>query len=364
MCRRRPSETSCATWFPFGVHLIEGFFQTVRSMDSLSRQREALIALGTLAAGLAHEINNPASATARAVDALQDTCETLLSSLVQLAEKSLPAEHFVAVESLRREIGTSPATVDPLLIADNEETLYDWLDAHGVVNGWRIAPPLAVAGVDAAWCERAAEILEGDTLEPGLDWVAGTLSTRALLSEMKESTARISALIDAVKSYAQLDRASLQLIDVTDGIESTLVMLGHKLRDGLTVVRDYGADVPLIEANPGELNQVWTNLIDNAIDAMDGSGTLRISTRAERRLPRRRNRRHRPRDDRRRCRRRAFAPFFTTKDVGKGTGLGLDISRRIIVDRHHGHIDIDSRPNETVFRVRLPHHRVAEPPPR
>ena len=179
------------------------------------------------------------------------------------------------------------------------------------------------------------------------------LSTAALLSEVKDSTGRVSALVAAVKSYSQLDRASLQLIDVTEGIDSTLVMLGHKLRGGITVVRDYGTDVPRIEANPAELNQVWTNIIDNAIDAMDGNGTLRVSTRAD------------PEDviveigdtgpgmppD---VQARAFEPFYTTKDVGKGTGLGLDISRRIVVERHHGEITIDSRPGETVLRVRLP----------
>ncbi len=207
-------------------------------------------------------------------------------------------------------------------------------------------------------CETPAK--RGDTLEPGVEWVASTLSTQALLSEMRESTARISTLVDAVKSYSQLDRASLQLIDITEGIESTLVMLGHKLPDGITVVRDYATDAPSIEANPGELNQVWTNLIDNAIDAMDGEGTLRISTRADR-------------DDlvveigdtgpgmRPEVQARAFEPFFTTKDVGKGTGLGLDISRRIIVERHHGQITIDSGPNETVLCVRLPRPHTQTP---
>jgi signal transduction histidine kinase len=342
-------------WFPFGVHLVEGFFQTVRSMDTLSRQRESLTALGTLAAGLAHEMNNPASAAARAVDALEDTCETLLSSLVRLAERSLPAEQFVALERLRREINVPAGSVDPLAAADAEEVLSSWLDDHDVDDAWRIAPPLAAAGVGVDWCERVTQVLEGDTLAPGLDWVAGTLSTRSLLTEMKDSTARISALVDAVKSYSQLDRASLQLIDVTEGIESTLVMLGHKLR-GLTVVRDYGPDVPRIEAFPGELNQVWTNLVDNAIDAMDGEGTLRMSTRVEA-------------DDvvvevgdtgagmPTDVQARAFEPFFTTKDIGKGTGLGLDISRRIVVDRHRGQITIESRPQETVLRVRLPRNR-------
>ena len=165
----------------------------------------------------------------------------------------------------------------------------------------------------------------------------------------------MSELVAAVKSYSQLDRASLQVIDITEGIESTLVMLGHKLKTGVTVVRDYDAELPRIEANPGELNQVWTNLIDNAIDAMDGKGTLRVSTR--------------PDGDhvvveiadtgpgiRPEVRARAFEPFYTTKDVSKGTGLGLDVSRRIVVERHHGEISIESPASGALLRVRLPLH--------
>ncbi len=284
---------------------------------------------------------------------MQGTCDTLLSSLVQLAERSLAADRFVAIDALRREIEPSTVGVDQLAVADREEELSEWLDAHGVVGAWRIAPALAAASVDIAWCERAAQILEGDTLEPGLEWVAGTLSTSALLSEVKESTARISALVAAVRSYSQLDRASLQDIDVSEGIDSTLVMLQHKLRDGVVVVRDYHADLPRIEANPGELNQVWTNLIDNAIDAMGGQGSLRVTARADGDgvvveigdtgpgMPAE-------------VQARAFEPFYTTKDVGQGTGLGLDISRRIIVERHNGEITIDVQPDETVLRVRLP----------
>jgi signal transduction histidine kinase len=340
-------------WFPLGRRLIEGLYHTARSIESTARQRDSLITLGRLAAGLAHEINNPAAAAARAVDALQTECQTLLSSLTRLARDEISAQQFAALDTLRREIEPQAAAQDPLVLADREEALSSWLARHGIVRDWAIAPPLAAAGIDPAWCERAALILPGPALEAGLEWVASTFSATTLLSEMKESTRRISELVAAIKSYSQLDRASLQHIDVTEGLESTLVMLGHKLRHGVTVRRDYGAGVPRIEAHAGELNQVWTNLIDNAIDAMGGTGTLRVATRAEG-------------DDvvveigdtgpgmPPQVAARAFEAFYTTKDVGKGTGLGLDIARRIVVERHGGTITIDSQPGETVLRVRLP----------
>jgi signal transduction histidine kinase len=340
-------------WFPFGRHLIQGLYHTARSIESTARQRESLATLGRLAAGLAHEINNPAAAAARAVDALEAACQTLLSSLGRLAQAELSAQQFTALDTLRREVEPQAAVSDRLALADHEEALSSWLTSRGIVGKWMIAPPLAAAGVDLGWCERAATVLQGPALEPGLEWVASTLSAATLLGEIKESNRRISELVAAMRSYSQMDRASMQEINVTDGLDSTLVMLGHKLRAGVTVVRDYGTDVHRIEAYPGELNQVWTNLIDNAIDAMDGAGTLRLATRAEGNevvievgdtgpgMP--------PQ-----VAARAFEPFYTTKDPGKGTGLGLDIARRIVVERHGGTIAIDSRPGETVLRVRIP----------
>ena len=339
-------------WFPLGGHLIKGVYGTARAIESTARQRDALITLGTLAAGLAHEINNPAAAAARSVSALDTACNSLLSALGRLAEGEITAAQFSELDALRVELGQGTAAPDPVDLADAENTISEWLDRHDIEQDWLIAPPLAAAGASHDWCERAADVL-GDALEPGLEWVASTLAVATLLGEVKESTRRISELVAAVRSYSQMDRGSIQTIDITEGIESTLVMLGHKLRDGIEVVRAYGADVPRIDAYAGELNQVWTNLIDNAVDAMGGTGTLRITTRTE--------------GDRivveftdtgpgmpPEVVARAFEPFYTTKDVGKGTGLGLDIAQRIVAEHHGGTIGITSRPGETTLQVRLP----------
>jgi signal transduction histidine kinase len=341
------------SWFPFGGHLIAGLYRTARSIESTARQRESLVRLGTLAAGLAHEINNPASAATRAVGALETACQALLSSLRELADHEISSGQFAAVDALRHEVEPRSAEPDPLVRADLEQALSTWLTRHGVAREWTIAQPLAAAGVDLAWCTRAATALEGSALQPGLEWVANSFAVATLLSELKESTQRISELVAAVRSYSQMDRTSMQQIDVADGLDSTLVMLGHKLRDGVTVVREYSADVPRIDAYAGELNQVWTNLIDNAVDAMDGTGILRVATRAEQdsvvveisdtgpgMSPQEAA--------------RAFDAFYTTKEVGTSLGLGLDIAQRIVVERHGGTIIIDSRPGNTVLRVRLP----------
>jgi signal transduction histidine kinase len=342
-----------SAWFPFGRHLIEGLYRTARSIESTARQRESLVSLGTLAAGFAHEINNPAAAAARAVDALEGECQTLLSSVGRLAHDDISARQFTAIDALRREIEPRAAVQDPLALADHEEALSSWLSRHGIARDWMIAPPLAAAGADIAWCERAAAVLAGSALQPGLEWAASTFAVATLLSEMKESNRRISGLVAAIRSYSQMDRASMQHIEVTEGLESTLAMLGHKLGAGVTVVRDYGSEVPRIDAYAGELNQVWTNLIDNAVEAMDGAGTLRVASRTEG-------------DDvvvevgdtgpgmPPQVAARAFEAFYTTKEVGQGIGLGLDIAQRIVVERHGGTISIDSRPGETVLCVRIP----------
>jgi signal transduction histidine kinase len=341
-----------ATWFPLGGHLIRGLYSTARSIESTVRQRESLVTLGTLAAGLAHELNNPAAAATRAVDALELANETLLASLGRLADEDITAQHFAALEALRRGLRPAMADPDPLDRADNEQALAAWIGAHGVAKGWQLAPSLVAVGVDPSWCERADAALNGRGLEPALEWVASAFSVASLLGEVKESTRRVSELVAAMRAYSQLDRGSVQQIDVTDGLASTLVMLSHKLGD-ISIVKDFGPDVPKISAYAGELNQVWTNLIDNAVDAMDGHGVLRVCTRFEGgqviveiadsgagMAPE--------------TIARAFETFYTTKEVGKGTGLGLDIARRIVVERHGGTITITSQPGATVLRVGLP----------
>ena len=340
-------------WFPFAVHLLRGLIGTARRIEVNARQREALVALGTLAAGLAHEINNPASAAVRSVGALQQSSDDVFASLQRLAGAGIHADQFVALDQLRRSIDPTSAPTG-VALSDLEESLADWLDDHSVDRSWTIAPALAAAGVPVSWLDRAASALSGAGLQAGLEWVASAVTTTALINEAQDSTRRISDLVSAVKSYSQMDRAAVQEVRVVDGLESTLIMLGHRLRDsGITVVRDYDDSVPTITANPGELNQVWTNLIDNAVDAMDGSGTLTVRTYADashvvveisdtgvgmtEEVAA-----------------HAFEPFFTTKEVGKGTGLGLDISRRIVGERHGGEIGVESTPGATVVRVRLP----------
>jgi signal transduction histidine kinase len=257
------------------------------------------------------------------------------------------------VGALSREIGPK-TTADPLTVSDREGELAHWLASRAVARDWVIGPVLAAHDVDVVWCERLAAALDGPALQVGLEWVASTLTVEALISDIQQSTSRVSAYVAAMKSYSQMDRATLQRIDVTEGIDSTLVVLGHRMQN-ITVVRRYGADVPEIDAYAGELNQVWTNLVDNAVDAMDGYGTLTVTTRssgdfvvveiADTGVGM-------PPD----VAAHAFDAFFTTKGASTGIGFGLDIARRVVVDKHGGSIAIDSEPGNTVIRVMLPSH--------
>ena len=332
--------------------MILGIWQTVRGIEASARQRESLVALGTMAAGLAHEINNPAAAALRAVNSMGATCDAMLTSLASLAGASITADQFVELDELRQQAIEAEPPAGAMALSDLEEELGAWMASRGIDDAWQLAPTLAGAGVDVAWCERLVDSVGPVALPGALAWVTSIVSATDLLGELRDTTTRISNLVGEVKNYSQMDRASLQLVDVCDGIDSTLAMLAHKLHD-VEVEIDYQPDLPHVEVYAGELNQVWTNLIDNAVDAMGGRGTLRITVRAERSdlvveiadngpgMPEA-------------VLERAFEPFFTTKDVGKGTGLGLDISRRIVVERHRGDIDFVVSSSGTTARVRIP----------
>ena len=341
-------------WFPLAVHLISGLFNTARSIESTARQRDSLVSLGTLAAGLAHELNNPVAAAGRAVNSLDATSDALLDSLGELAAGELTASQYTALDELRRSVTPTPAAHDPLAAADREDEAAAWLLRHDVPDPWRLAGELTSAGIDLAWCERAAELVPPATLAPALAWLTNAITAQRLLGEVREATSRISELVSAVRSYTQMDRATLQPVDVREGLESTLTMLGHKLRQGsVTVVREFAEDLPRVDGYAGELNQVWTNLVDNAIDAMPDGGTLTVVALAGEgylQVEVRDTGHGMPPE----VAARAYDTFFTTKEVGRGTGLGLDIARRVVVDRHRGEIDIDSSDTGTTLRVRLP----------
>ncbi len=351
-----------SAWFPLGMHLISGLYGTARSIESNARQRDSLVTLGTLAAGLAHELNNPAAAAARGVDAMAKTCDGLVDSLVGLGRAQLSAEQALALAGLRRELLERPPVTGALRLADLEEEVGERLDELDVDDPWSLAPALAAHGADTDWLDRAADQLPGPALTPALRWVAGMLSMTSVLAEVGDATHRISELVSSVRSYTQMDRASAQRLHVTEGLDSTLVMLGHKIRQGVEVVKEYAADLPEVEGLPGELNQVWTNLLDNALDAVAGAADARVRIRAYAAASTsvsdgqdvvveiRDNGPGMPPE----VAARAFDAFFTTKEVGSGTGLGLDIARRIVVERHGGAIDIDRDGDETVLRVRLP----------
>jgi signal transduction histidine kinase len=349
------------TWFPMATHLLEGLLFGSKSAQDQVGQRERLLALGSLSAGLAHELNNPAAAAARATGALRDRVAKMRGKLALIASGKHDGAFLAALVGLQEEAVRRAATAEPLSpldAADREDEVAGWLDEHGVAEGWRLAPSFVQAGLDTGWLDRVAETVDatgqdGPALDGALRWVGYTVETELLMSEIGDSVARISSLVSAARQYSQLDRAPYQVFNVHDLLDSTLAMLAAKIGPGIRVVKDYDRGLPRIAGYPAELNQVWTNLIDNAVSAMDGSGTLTIRTAADQDnvlvefgdtgpgIP----------ED---VRGRIFEPFFTTKPVGEGTGLGLDISWRIVVTRHHGDLRVESAPGDTRFQVRLP----------
>jgi signal transduction histidine kinase len=346
-------------WFAMAVHLLEGLFFGQRNAQEAIGQRERLLALGSLSAGLTHELNNPASAAVRATAALRERVAGMRRKLGLIAAGHHTPATLAGLVELQEEaaaqVAKAPA-LSPMEASDREDVIADWLDAHGVQSGWELAAIFTQAGLDESWLDRVsatvAEFADAE-LDGALRWLGYTIESELLMNEIADSVNRISSLVDAARQYSQLDRAPYQVVDVHELLDSTLMMLGGKIGPGITVVKDYGTGLPRIPAYPGELNQVWTNLIDNAVAAMDGTGTLTVRTALDR---------DRllvefgdtgsgvPPD----IQGRIFEPFFTTKPVGQGTGLGLDISWRIVAGRHHGDLRVESVPGDTRFQVRLP----------
>jgi len=343
-------------WYPMAVHLLQGLFIGTRNSNELVGQRERLLALGKLTAGLTHELNNPATAAARAAAALQDRFAGMRHKLAMLGDGRIDGRVLQALTELQETFVAGLATAEQLSAlerSDREDDLGGWLEDHEVTQPWELAAVFVPAGLGSADLDKVADAIEPGFLEPALRWLAYTVETEMLMAEIRESTARISSLVDAAKQYSQMDRSPHQDTDLHAGLDATLVMLSAKIAPGIAVVKDYDHSLPLVPAYAAELNQVWTNLIHNALDAMAGDGTLTLRTAVDGDcalieigdtgpgIPAE-------------LRRRVFEPFFTTKPVGSGTGLGLDVSWRIVVNRHGGDLRVHSRPGDTRFQVRLP----------
>jgi signal transduction histidine kinase len=336
--------------------------ERVQEVQMISQQREKLVALGTLAAGLAHELNNPAAAGRRAVGQLRSAFQELQPLTLKLSQQTTIAPQQFLADLQRDAISRmqAPIALDPLTQSDREDELTDWLDDHTIGDSWKLASTFVAAGLTIEWLENVKASVDRAMLNDVLNWIATTLTEVSLLSEIDHSTERISTLIQSVKDYSYMDQAPLQDIDVHQGLDSTLTMFSSKLKAGIVIERDYGCDLPRLRAYGSELNQVWTNLIDNAIDAVEERATpdrsipptisIRTACETDRLLVEIADNGTGISEE---VRSRLFEPFFTTKGVGKGTGLGLHLAYRIIM-KHQGDIQVQSQPGETRFQVRLP----------
>ena len=327
-----------------------------KELEIKLRQQEKLAALGKLSAGLAHELNNPAAAGTRAAKQLNGAIASLQKNMLSLRGKQFSSLHRQLLADLQQQAiakANSQSSLSPLEQSDREDKLTDWLESQGVNNPWDLSPSLVSAEITQSQLATLAVEMSPEAFTEAILWLEATLTMNGLVNEVEQSTSRISDLVGAIKSYSYLDRAKQQSIDLHEGIDNTLKILHHKIKYGVTVNKEYEQNIPKISVYGGELNQVWTNLIDNAIDAMDGKGELTIRTSLENDcalieiidngagIPSE-------------IQPRIFEPFFTSKEVGKGSGLGLDISRRIVVQKHKGNLRFESQPGQTNFQVRIP----------
>jgi len=354
------------TQFPMAVHLLEGHMVGGRRQSQIIGQREKLLALGTITAGLTHQLNNPAAASARAVSDLREKVAGMRHKLAMLADGKFTPEALRVLVSIQDEVAEQVAKakhveLSALEASDREEQLGDWLEDHDIVGAWDYAPTFVDAGLDIDWLERVSALVDevdaSASLQGAIGWLRYTIETELLMNQIGEASKRISALLAGAKQYSQMDRAPYQVSDVHELLHSTLkTLFGDKVGNDkpIKLVKEWDKSLPQIACYPGDLNEVWSNVIHNAIQAMDGRGTLTIRTMREG-------------DEMIRVEigddgpgiaedviDRIFTPFFTTKPFGEGTGLGLDLARRIVVEKHQGDIRVQSKPGDTKFIVILP----------
>ena len=352
--------------FPMAVHLLEGHRVGGQRQRQIIGQREKLLALGTITAGLTHQLNNPAAASARAVSDLRDKVAGMRHKLAMLADGKFTPEALRVLVSIQDEVAEQVAKsksveLSALEASDREEQIGDWLEDHDIVGAWDYAPTFVDAGLDIDWLERVSALVDevdaSASLQGAIGWLRYTIETELLMNQIGEASKRISALLAGAKQYSQMDRAPYQVSDVHELLHSTLkTLFGDKVGNDkpIKLVKEWDKSIPQIACYPGDLNEVWSNIIHNAIQAMDGKGTLTIRTMREGdemiRVEIGDDGPGIPEDviD------RIFTPFFTTKPFGEGTGLGLDLARRIVVEKHHGDIRVQSKPGDTRFIVVLP----------
>ena len=345
---------SCSSSAPLKV--LYTVTSRLRSTESMLIQNQKMAALGTLAAGLAHELNNPAAAIRRSTAQLREALaerERLATSLTSLALDPLQKESLRNLQERITGYTTTAPPYDPLTLSEREDELQEWLEDHDVEEAWELAPVLTASGWDRDELERLGAQFTSTQLPLVVRWLGAGASVYGLLDEVGQSAEAMSEIVGAVKTYSYLDQAPIQDVDVMEGLENTLMLLRSKISTKVTITRDYAEDVPRIEAYGSELNQVWTNIIENAIDAVEGQGELTLRTHSSDKvvtveiiddgpgIPQE-------------IQSRIFEPFFTTKAPGVGTGLGLHIAYNIVVNRHRGRIEVTSKPGETHLRVTLP----------